>query len=220
VHHRDGHHQHHQLANLVFLHPNGHRQVYNAPGSTTDSRRPSQGVGYAGAECRETGPLRSEGAGWTRAHLATRRRHEDLSVLPPITAFANLARILFLGVLLTVSMNVFSQDDQQKGVHRTCTTQSSLVGPCFNVRGRLALYNGTPSARIWKVGTQRLLGVSDSRCQRPECPQMPQELADRLSWEHVIFGEFRVCPFTESRPGHMQLVCIASAKNLVVRERR
>ena len=25
------------------------------------------------AECRETGPFRSEGAGWVQAHLATRR---------------------------------------------------------------------------------------------------------------------------------------------------
>jgi RNA-directed DNA polymerase len=46
-HHRDGHHQPHQLANLVFLHPNCHRQVHYAPGSQTDSLRPSRGVGHA-----------------------------------------------------------------------------------------------------------------------------------------------------------------------------
>jgi hypothetical protein len=31
----------------VFLHPNCHRQVHDAPGSKTDSLRPSQGVGHA-----------------------------------------------------------------------------------------------------------------------------------------------------------------------------
>jgi RNA-directed DNA polymerase len=46
-HHRDGHHQHNPLANLVFLHPTRHRQVQDAPGSKTDSLRPSRGVGHA-----------------------------------------------------------------------------------------------------------------------------------------------------------------------------
>jgi RNA-directed DNA polymerase len=47
LHHRDGHHQHHQLTNLVFLHPNCHRQVHAASGRTTDSLRPKGGVGHA-----------------------------------------------------------------------------------------------------------------------------------------------------------------------------
>ncbi|HKA53473.1 MAG TPA: group II intron reverse transcriptase/maturase [Candidatus Binatia bacterium] len=47
LHHRDGHHQHHQLTNLVFLHPNCHRQVHYAPDRKTDSLRPSRGVGHA-----------------------------------------------------------------------------------------------------------------------------------------------------------------------------
>jgi RNA-directed DNA polymerase len=46
-HHRDGHHQHNHLVNLVLLHPNCHHQVHYAPGSTTDSLRPSRGVGHA-----------------------------------------------------------------------------------------------------------------------------------------------------------------------------
>lgn len=46
-HHRDGHHQHNRLANLVLLHPTCHRQVHGAPARTTDSRRPSRGVGHA-----------------------------------------------------------------------------------------------------------------------------------------------------------------------------
>jgi hypothetical protein len=141
-------------------------------------------------------------------------------MFPQITALSNPARILFLGLLLTASLSAFPQDDRQEGAQRTCAKQPSLVGPCFDVHGRLTLYNGNPSARIWKVGTNRLIGVSQSRCQKPECPQMPKELENKLSWDRVIFGDFLVCPFTESKPGHMQFVCIEFAKNLVVRERR
>jgi RNA-directed DNA polymerase len=38
-HHRDGHHQNNRLANLVFLHPNGHRSpLYTSPKSTLNQR--------------------------------------------------------------------------------------------------------------------------------------------------------------------------------------
>jgi hypothetical protein len=46
---------------VVLLHPNGHRQVRHAPDRNTDLPRSSRSVGQACAECRETGPLRSEG---------------------------------------------------------------------------------------------------------------------------------------------------------------
>ena len=137
-----------------------------------------------------------------------------------ITALATLAKILLLGSLLTTSQRAFPQEESHDTAQRACSKQPLLVGPCFNVHGRLALYNGNPTARIWKVGTHRLLGVSESRCQRPECSRMPKELENSLSWENVIFGDFLVCPFTESKPGHMQFVCIESVKNPVVRERQ
>jgi RNA-directed DNA polymerase len=47
LHHRDGNHQNNRRANLVFLHPNCHRQVHYAPESTTASTRPARGVGHA-----------------------------------------------------------------------------------------------------------------------------------------------------------------------------
>jgi RNA-directed DNA polymerase len=72
-HHRDEHHQHHRLVHVVLLHPNGHRQVHHAPDRNTDLPRSSRSVGQACAECRETGPLRSEGGGVPRGTLPTRR---------------------------------------------------------------------------------------------------------------------------------------------------
>jgi RNA-directed DNA polymerase len=45
--HRDGHHQHNQLGNLVLLHPTCHRQEHYAPERTPASTRPARGVGQA-----------------------------------------------------------------------------------------------------------------------------------------------------------------------------
>jgi RNA-directed DNA polymerase len=47
LHHRDGHHQHNHLGNLVLLHPTCHRQDHYAPEHSTASSRPSRGVGHA-----------------------------------------------------------------------------------------------------------------------------------------------------------------------------
>jgi len=47
LHHRDGQHQNNCQRNLVFLHPNCHRQTHNAPDSHTEPSRPSRGVGHA-----------------------------------------------------------------------------------------------------------------------------------------------------------------------------
>lgn len=100
----------------------------------------------------------------------------------------------------------------------SCARQLGLVGPCFSVRGRLSLYNGNPSARIWKIGSKRILGITESRCVEPECSQMPEELRKMLNWEEGIYADFLVCPFTESKPDHMQFVCIESARNVHVRK--
>jgi hypothetical protein len=96
----------------------------------------------------------------------------------------------------------------------TCASRDDLVGPCFRMRGRAALYNGNPTVRIWRVGTKRLLGVSASRCEPPACEPLPAELRTALDWEHPVFADFALCPLTRRRPGVMQMVCIAAVTNL------
>ena len=96
----------------------------------------------------------------------------------------------------------------------TCAGFRDLIGACFPVHGRAAVYNGSPTVRIWRIGTRRLLGVSDSRCQPPDCRQMPDDLRARLGWDRPVFGDFVVCPFTRARPGVMQMVCVESAHRL------
>jgi hypothetical protein len=104
---------------------------------------------------------------------------------------------------------------------RSCRARSDLVDKCFNVRGRLSVYNGTPSIRLWPVGSRRLLGVRDSEdiSGVPGPTSIPASIRERLDFDKEIFGDFLVCPLTRSRPGRMQAVCIESGKNLSVRQR-
>lgn len=100
-----------------------------------------------------------------------------------------------------------------------CRAQPALVGKCFPVRGRLSLYNGAPTVRLWRAGTRRVLGVSGSYA-REGYSNIPEELESRLSWETELWGDFLVCPFTRRRPGEMQMVCVESGRNVAARPRR
>src|SRR5499427_6788103 len=46
---------------------------------------------------------------------------------------------------------------------QSCRARTDLVGKCFPVHGRLSVYNGTPSIRLWPIGSKRLLGVIDPK---------------------------------------------------------
>jgi hypothetical protein len=101
----------------------------------------------------------------------------------------------------------------------SCRARSDLVGKCFTVHGRLSVYNGTPSIRLWPIGTKRLLGVIDPRDPSavPGRDTLPESIASKLDFDKDVFGDFLVCPLTRSKPGRMQTVCIESGKSLVVR---
>ena len=116
--------------------------------------------------------------------------------------------LLVLGAILLASLS-FAESE------RPCKANPYQVAPCFRVRGRLMYYMGAPSPRIWRIGTKRILGVSESH---PQVRQMPKSLQEKLKLDEAIYGDFEVCPFEKERPGHMQLVCIESASNLVVKK--
>jgi hypothetical protein len=104
--------------------------------------------------------------------------------------------------------------------NKSCKEHPKLIDPCFNVRGRLAYYNGAPSLRLWPVGTHRLLGVSEGRFASAGYDNVPPEVATQLGgFENEMFADFTVCPFTKDEPGIMRLICIDAAKNIVVRQR-
>jgi hypothetical protein len=122
-------------------------------------------------------------------------------------------------LLLIATHSTPARPAGQGGTEKPCHDQPALVGKCFAVRGRLSLYNGTPTVRLWKAGTKRVLGVSGSYAQAGYS-SIPAELEQQLSWEMELWGEYLVCPFTRRRPGEMQLVCIDKAKKVVSRRRR
>ena len=99
-----------------------------------------------------------------------------------------------------------------------CASRADLAGPCFEVRGRLSFWNGTPSARIWRVGTKRMLGVHGDELP-PALIEKIDGFDDRNRFDTEAWATFRVCPFTRSRPGRMQLVCVESWRGLSLRPR-
>jgi hypothetical protein len=74
--------------------------------------------------------------------------------------------------------------------------------------------------RLWRIGTKRVLGVSEQRFSVPGYRNIPEDLAKQLDGETNVVGDFLVCPFTRPRPREMQLMCIESAKNIVVKKRK
>ena len=102
---------------------------------------------------------------------------------------------------------------------KSCREHPKLVGKCFNVYGRLSTYNGNPAVRLWRIGTKRVLGVSEQRFSLPGYRNLPEELSRQLDGENMITGNFLVCPFTRPKPGEMQLMCIEAAKDIVVKKK-
>jgi hypothetical protein len=92
-----------------------------------------------------------------------------------------------------------------------CKGSTNLVGECFRLRGRLWAGNGNPTRRIWRVGTKRILGVSEEH-------RLPGRLESLVTWslDGRVYGDFEVCPLENARPGNMQLVCVESGERLVL----
>jgi hypothetical protein len=101
-----------------------------------------------------------------------------------------------------------------------CAGNPHLVGPCFTFRGSFGLWNGNPTFRISRTGTKRILGVL---CD--EDPIIPVNLKVWLNdpsnsqWDRDFRGDYEVCPFTPSKPGVMQFVCVEKVSNLTVYDR-
>jgi hypothetical protein len=116
-------------------------------------------------------------------------------------------KCLILIALLTIP--VLSETPRCKG-------NPKVVGECFTVHGRARFGSGTPSLRIWPIGTKRMLGVAAGPvADDADAPICPNEM---LRWPAEEYGDFEVCPFTEEKPGHMQMVCVESVSHLIVHD--
>jgi len=125
---------------------------------------------------------------------------------------------LVLPILLVSLVPAAAQREAGNG-QKPCREHPQVVAPCFTIRGRMSLYDGVPTVRIWRVGTGRMLGVSEQRFAVAGCSNLPDAILDRLSWDVDLFADFVVCPFTRDAPGAMQRVCVASARNVITRPR-
>ena len=103
---------------------------------------------------------------------------------------------------------------------KSCRQHPQLVGKCFTVQGRLSVYNGAPAMRIWKVGTKRMLGVSEQRFAVEGYRNVPETIRNQINQDVEIFGDFLVCPFTRQKAREMQMVCVEEGKNMKVQKRQ
>jgi hypothetical protein len=100
---------------------------------------------------------------------------------------------------------------------RHCKDHPNVMAPCFWFRGRLQSWNGTPTLRIVRFGTKRILGVSDGYAL-PEYWRVPANVqAVTEEFDTVVIADFEYCPFTPERAGWMRLGCVESAKNVTIR---
>jgi len=118
--------------------------------------------------------------------------------------------------LLTVGSAIHSS---ARRFEKSCREHPQLVSNCFKLRGRLAVYNGAPALRIWKIGTKRMLGVSEQRFAIDGVRNVPEDVQAKIDQNKFLYGDFLVCPFTAPRSDEMQLVCIESVANLRIKDR-
>ncbi len=94
----------------------------------------------------------------------------------------------------------------------SCKCTPQLAGQCFTVHGSVSVYRRAPTVRISIVGTKRVLGLKGG---------VPEWLEEDLEVPgNVVTGDFLVCPLTRRKAGTIQLVCIESASNMVLTEKR
>ena len=96
---------------------------------------------------------------------------------------------------------------------------------CKWVHGRLSAYNGTPTLRLWEIGTHHLFGLGTNYeavfrrhgfddADEPDLPPSIERVFE--GFQTNIFGDFQVCPLEAFRPGNMQPARVISAKHLFV----
>lgn len=117
-----------------------------------------------------------------------------------------VSRLFFAAALLATS----TARAQPQSIPVKCQELPALAGKCFTVHGRLYVSNGTPSVRLLKIGTKRILGASDEGDDLPAC------LRKFLAVGTFIYGDFFVCPLKPDRLGWMRPVCIELVSKLVL----
>ena len=100
-----------------------------------------------------------------------------------------------------------------------------LASSCFHIHARLNAGSGTPTVRLWGIGTHHVYGIysnaygfeHDDLTGDNEAPELPRTVLRFLpptgGW--TVYGDFEVCPLERHIEGHMQAACIAGASHIV-----
>lgn len=133
--------------------------------------------------------------------------------------------VILLMMLIAGAVTATARPPQEAAKHNIPCKTPENASICYLTRGRLRFGAGTPAYRLWKVGTDRLLGIYsgpsvDRRSLDNEDPEFPANV--QRAWKprvgHTVWADFEVCPLEPERPGFMQAVCIESAKNIFVQK--
>jgi hypothetical protein len=125
-------------------------------------------------------------------------------------------RFFFIMTILLSFVAVSS--GEQKPPKKSCKEHPKLSGSCFKVRGRMSFSNGTPSIRIWPIGTNRMFGISEGQYYLEGYENVPEELIHQISWGNAMYADFTLCPFTDDKLGKMRRVCVETAENISIRK--
>lgn len=133
--------------------------------------------------------------------------------------------VLLAFLTLALGSNSSAKDAPRRAV--PCKTPA-VAKSCYWTHGRLGFTNGTPALRLWRIGTNRILGIYggpssyNSPLDDNEDPALPANVKrafdthGRPGFPNRIFADFEVCPLAPERPGVMQPACIESARNIVI----
>jgi hypothetical protein len=124
------------------------------------------------------------------------------------------AAAVFILVMLAMS----GVDGSAAGKRRIPCKTPENASTCYWTHGRLSINNGTPSFRLWKIGTHRILAVysgpSVDRDSDNEYPELPVSVARVMTLGTWVYADFEVCPLEEEKPRVMQAICIESAQHI------
>ena len=130
------------------------------------------------------------------------------------------------GYLIALSFFATSVQSEPKNDYRKQPCKTPEIAPsCTHIHGRLSAGNGTPSTRLWAIGTHHIYGIysnqygfnHDSVSLDNESPELHFDFKSKPSrggW--TVYGDFEVCSLEAHTQGHMQAACIASATHIVM----
>ena len=138
--------------------------------------------------------------------------------------FAQVYRVAMLRRLTIFALFFSAQALADENYRDQLCKTPQLAPACIQVHARLWAGNGTPSTRLWPIGTHHIYGIYSNRYgfahdhtnldnEAPELPAMIDKFrGNSPSW--TVYGDFEVCPLEPHIPGHMQAACIASATHI------